>query len=181
MTFEPKPDTPESPDLDPEFTPAEDVAQDKRGALMSEIESWERVIEGLKSAADGARQIARHRAPDLWNKLAAYLDSLRKAVIRDGGFDRPADAVDSKQVWGGEGMSFTLAHRRLMDGLKAAAAGARQISLGQRMDLRWSLYAEKVDKLRDKAHALALKGSPLVTEAGWRNHASGLLVPARLN
>lgn len=167
--------------LDPELTPIEPVAQDKRGSLMTELESWERVIEGLKLASDGARNMARHRAPDLWNRLAAYFDSLRKAVIKDGGFDRPSDATSSQQAWGADGISSGEAHKRLMNGLKGAAAGCRQLSLGQRMDLRWSMYADRIDRLRDKAHALALKGSPLVTDAGWRNHVSGMLVPSQLH
>ena len=167
---------------DPEFAVSEPIEQgDHRGSVMRELESWERIVDGMKMAADGARHVARHRSPDMWNKLALFLDTLRKAVITDGGFDRPEDAKETSAQWGGEGLSFTLAHRRLMDGLKMAAAGAEQIAQCQRMDLRWMRYAMQIRTMRDQAHKLALSGSPLVTEAGWRSLQSGLVVPARLH
>ena len=174
-------EAPDGADLEAEAEPVGPIVVDRRGSLMTELESWERVIDGLKLAADGARHIARHRQPDNWNKLAAFLDQLRKAVIKDGGFDRPQDATESKARTGGEALRFTDAHRRMMDGLKRAAAGARQISLGQRMDLRWTRYAEQFDVLRDKAHSLALSASPLVSDVGWRSRQSGLLVRQKLN
>ncbi len=169
----------ESPDLDPEFTPIENVERDKRGSPMSELESWERVIEGLKLASDGARHMTRHRDRDTWNRLAIYFDSLRKAVIKDGGFDRPSDAALSTEKWGGTGISYSDALGRVMTGLRGASAGAKQISLGQRMDLRWTQYAEQFERLRDKCREIAIQQSPLRTDAGWRT--SGLVVPARMH
>ncbi len=157
----------DNPDLDPDFTPTEAVEQDKRGTLMREFESYERIIDGLKSASDGARHMARWQAPDLWNALAAFLDQLRRAVVKESGFDRPGDARDSQQVFGGEGLTWPEANSRLSNGLKSAAAGARQIALGQRMDLRWTGYANRFDSLRDKAHAMALAASPLKVAAKW--------------
>jgi hypothetical protein len=180
------PDNPDQPDdidfdSDPEFAPTEAVEQDKRGIAMSELESWERVIEGLKQAADGARQAARHRHPDLWNQLAEFLDTLRRAVIRDGGFDRPNDSKVTVTQWGGDGMSWGEASRRINEGLKGAAAGARQISLGQRMELKWTAYANAFDTIKKKAHHMAIAGSPLVVESGWTQQASGLLLPGRVH
>ena len=44
--------------FDPSQAVGEDVAQDKRGILLTDYQSYERIIEGLKRAADGCR----HRA-----------------------------------------------------------------------------------------------------------------------
>jgi hypothetical protein len=156
-------------EFDPTEGVAEDVAQEKRGVLMNERESWERVAEGLKLAADGARQIARRRSPDAWNRLAQYFDSLRKAIVREaGGYDDARDRRQSVEQWGGEGMPFPAAHSRLMDGLRQAATGAEQIANCQRLDLRWLRYASQLRELRDKAHKMALAGSPLKVASEWR-------------
>lgn len=154
-------------EFDPEAPIAEEVAQEKRGTVMREFESYERIIEGLKLAADGARHIARRRAPDLWNRAAQLFDSLRKAVIKDAGYDRPQDRTDSHEQWGGEGMSFTTAHSRMMDGLRMAVVGAEQIANCQRLDLRWLRYASQIRAMRDKAHQMALAGSPLRVTPQW--------------
>jgi hypothetical protein len=158
---------PESPDLDPEFTPVENVEKDHRGAVMFEYESYERVVEGLKAAADGARNMARFRDPDLWNAIAQLFDGLRKAIVQLAGLDRGADTKETSAQWGGSGISRTEAMSRLNKGLKSAAAGANQIAQVQRMDLRWLRYANQIDRLRDKAGKLALSGSPLVVDAQW--------------
>jgi hypothetical protein len=158
---------PDNPDLDPEFTPPEQVAQDHRGSVMFEYESYERVVEGLKLASDGARNMARFRDADAWNMLAQYFDSLRKAIVQLAGLDRGADAKETTAKWGGEGISPSASMTRVTRGLKDAAAGSNQIAQAQRMDIRWLKYAGKFDDLRDKAQALALAGSPLVVESAW--------------
>ncbi len=154
--------------FDPNAPVTEDVAQDKRGTLMREFESYERIIEGMKKAADGARHMARFTNPDLWNQLAAFLDQVRRAIIREAGFDRPQDAKDSVQQFGGEGLTWSEAQARITTGLKEAEAGARQIALGQRMDLKWTRYATQIDRMRDKAHQMALNASPLRVASHWR-------------
>lgn len=170
-------------DEDPEFNPIESVEAESghRGTIMRELESYERLIDGLKMASDGARHMARHQAPDSWNKLASFLDSVRKAVIRDGGFDRPADGVESTLQVGSSGQSFTEAQSRIGSGLRMASAGAEQIAQCQRMDLRWLRYATQLRKLRDDAHKLAMQESVLSTDHGWRNHHTGLILPMRLH
>lgn len=157
----------ENPDLDPAFTPTEEIEKDHRGTPMTEIESWERVIEGMKLASDGCRQMARRGNASDWNKMAEMMDAVRRAVIRDGGFDRPADAKPSEMVTGGPGISPSEAVSRIAKGLKMASAGARQISLGQRMDIRWTGYANAFDRLMNKAYALSLRTSGLVVDAAW--------------
>ena len=152
--------------FDPTAPVTEAVEQDHRGTVMVEFESYERIVEGLKKASDGARNMARFKNPDLWNALAQFLDQLRRAVVREAGYNRLADAKDSQQVVGGD-MAWSEANSRILTGLKDAGAGARQIALGQRMDLRWTRYANQFDAMRDKAHEMALACSPLKTAAGW--------------
>ena len=153
-------------EFDPAAPVTEAVEQDHRGTVMREFESYERIVEGLKIASDGARNMARFKNPDLWNKLAGFLDQLRKAMVKEAGFDRPEDARESQQAFGGN-MSWTTASSRVANGLKDAAGGARQIALGQRMDLRWTQYANRLDEMRDKAHEMALASSPLAVAAKW--------------
>ncbi len=153
--------------FDPTAPVTEAVEQDHRGSLMREFESYERIVEGLKKASDGARHMARWANPDLWNALAQFLDQLRRAVVQEAGFDRPQDRNDSLQVFGGDGITWTDANTRLLTGLKDAGLGARQIAMAQRMDLRWMRYANQFDKMRDKAHDLAMASSPLKVAAQW--------------
>jgi hypothetical protein len=152
--------------FDPQVPVTESIEQDHRGSVMAEFESYERIVEGLKKASDGARNMARFKNPDLWNALAAFLDQLRRAVVQEAGFDRPQDKRESQQVFGGD-MSWSDANSRILTGLKDAGAGARQIALGQRMDLRWTRYANQFDAMRDKAHDMAIACSPLKVAAGW--------------
>jgi hypothetical protein len=135
---------------------------------MVEFESYECIIEGLKLAADGARHVARRRNPDLWNKAAQFFDSVRRTVIKDAGFDRPQDSNESIEQWGGEGMSFTAAHSRMMDGLKMAVVGAEQVANCQRLDMKWLRYAAQLRAMKDKASKMALAGSPLRVAHEWR-------------
>ena len=152
--------------FDPQAPVTESIEKDRRGTLMVEFESYERIVEGLKKASDGARNMARFKNPDLWNRLAQFLDQVRRAIVQDAGYNRLTDAKDSQVAVGGD-MTWTDANTRIVTGLKDASAGARQIALGQRMDLRWTRYANQLDAMRDKAHEMALACSPLRLAAGW--------------
>ncbi len=164
----------ENPDLDPEFTPVEDVEQDHRGSVMREFESYERIVEGLKRASDGARNMARWKNPDLWNTLAQFLDQLRRAVVQEAGFNRPEDARESVQIMGGDGLTWSDANSRLLMGLRDAESGANQIAQCQRMSMRWMLYATRFHAMRDKARAMALASSPLLVESAWGGGSASL-------
>ena len=167
---------------DSEFEIIEPIEKERsRGSVMRELESWERIIEGLKMASEGAREMARWAFPDKWNQFAMYLDSVRKAVIRDGGFDRPADAKESEQKFGGDRMPMVQACSRVFNGLKMAAAGADQIANCQRLDIRWVTYALRFRELADIQRKLSIETTARITDQGWRNKVSGLIVPSRLH
>jgi hypothetical protein len=150
--------------------PAEEVSQDHRGTVMVEFESYERIVEGLKRASDGARNMARWSDPDLWNTIAGFFDQLRRAIVQLSGYNRLQDAKDSAQAFGGEGLSRSDAQSRILTGLRDAEGGASQIAQAQRMDLRWHYYATQFRSLRDKANKLAVKGSVLAVASQWGGH-----------
>ena len=141
--------------FDPDAPVTEAVEQDHRGSVMREFESYERIIEGLKTASDGFRNMARFSNPDKWNKLADFSDQVRRAMLQLSGFDRPEDAKPSAQLFGGVGISRSAALSRIRTGLDGAAAGSRQIAQAQRMDLRWQMRANHIDSLRKTATAMA--------------------------
>ena len=158
-------------EFDPAASVTEEVQQDHRGSIMREFESYERIVEGLKLASDGARnmvQFARDQdKKDAWNKSASFFDQIRRAIVQDSGYNRLVDTQDSKQVFGGEGMTWSTANSRILTGLKDAEAGASQIALGQRLDLRWTRYSNLLRSLRDKAGQLAIQWSPLHVDSQW--------------
>jgi hypothetical protein len=153
--------------FDPDAPVTEAVEQDHRGTVMVEFESYERIIEGMKLASDGARNMARFSNPEKWNKFADFTDQVRRAMIQLAGFDRPQDAKPSNQLFGGEGISRTEALSRIRTGLDGAAAGARQIAQAQRMDLRWQIRANHIDKLRGTATEMAKAETMRKLAAHW--------------
>jgi hypothetical protein len=146
--------------------PTEDVEQERRGTAMLEFESYERIVEGLLLASDAARHLARGQSADVWLRLAQYLDQLRRAMVQLAGFDRPRDRRDTA-AGAAVGLSWSEAQSRLFAGLRDAEAGANQIALGQRLDLRWTRYGALFRTMRDKANKLALASSPMAVTSAW--------------
>jgi hypothetical protein len=131
-----------------------EVAHDT-GSRMLEIDSFERVVEGLKSASDGCRHLVARRENASWDRLADILDKTRVAVVRLAGMGRPADSDPTKRRKGEDTALPTVdAYIRVYNGLHAASAAARQLATGHRGDLRWSLYAAQLENLRDQTSRL---------------------------
>lgn len=160
--------------FDPTAPLTEAVEQDHRGTVMVEKESWERVIEGLKLASDGCRNMARFANPESWNKFADFTDQVRRAMIQLAGFDRPQDGTPSLQLFGGEGISRTEALSRIRTGFDGAASGSRQIAQAQRMDLRWQIRANHIDKLRSTATEMARQEVQRKVAAQWGGGTTSL-------
>lgn len=135
-----------------------------RGTRMLEADSFDRVVEGLKIAADGARHLAPWRPEQEWDNVASLLDSLRIAFARLGRRNVPSDVVPSERVFGPPRMMRMQAYDRVYDGLKQAAGGARQMATGHRNDFKYSQFAAGFDMLRDKCSALVRSGKrrPLI-------------------
>src|SRR5262245_20558020 len=97
--------------------PVDPVVVDKRGTLMIERESYERVIEGLKQAADGAQHLTMARQDGSWRNLAKMFDNLRSGVARLGGLmTATQDAVPSQIVTTANHTGIHVAYDRVYRG-----------------------------------------------------------------
>jgi len=135
--------------------PQEAVVVDKRGTLMMERESYERVIEGLKMASDGAQHLAQSRQDTGWARRAQSFDNVRKALAKLGGMGTEGvDAMPSQEKFNAAHMGVHAAYDRVYRGLDMAAKGARQVAACHRGDLRWSRVANTLDALRDDCSRL---------------------------
>lgn len=143
-------------DFDPELIgglPNEPVVVDQRGTRMLDVDSYQRIIESLKMAADAAYHLTE-RDPD-WRKIAKVFDKLRSELATLGGMSTVAqDSVETIAKLSGQTMGVHVAYDRVYQGLRGSAAAARQMATGHRGDLRWSAYATRLETLRDKCGAL---------------------------
>lgn len=131
------------------------VVVDKRGVLMRERESYERVIEGLKMAADGAHHLVKNKQDGNWRQMSAVFDKLRAQIAKLGGLSSEAqDAVPTEPLDGSKTMGLHASFERVYNGLNMATKGSRQIATCHRGDLRWSKYAIIIETLRDKCSLL---------------------------
>lgn len=127
------------------------------GTRMIERESYERVIEGLKIAAEGAAHLAVHeyrvrnaQTCAAYSGLARRLDQVRLLAVDVAGLDETAMRQRETQEVRKEPLRFLQAKRRLREGLKQAAGGMRQLATCHRNDLRWSMMAESLEELQRK-------------------------------
>lgn len=126
------------------------------GTRMIEKESYERVIEGLKIAAEGAAHCAVHeyrvralRAVNAYSGLARRLDQVRLMCVDVAGLRLKMRERETEAVHG-EPMSYRNSRRRLRDGIKQAAGGMRQLATCHRGDLRWSVMASSLEMMLRK-------------------------------
>lgn len=119
-----------------------------RGTLMIEKESYERIIEGHKIAADAARHLARResKSRDKWIRVADALDFSRRHVAKLAGLE----AVQTQQVTTdgkGDGLGWRDARTRFREGLRQAAGGMRQMATCHRGVLQWSAFARRIEDM----------------------------------
>lgn len=141
-TLKPKPE-PEGIQLDRYGDP---VAQ---GTRMGERESYERVIEGLKMAADACVHL-KGREPermDQWEGWRARLDLVRRAATKMAGLEEVMRAQETAKRLRRDAMGFMDARKQLRNGLKQAAGGARQLAVCFRMDYAWSRVAIELETM----------------------------------
>jgi hypothetical protein len=122
----------------------------RQGTLMIERQSYERVIEGLKIAADACMHIAKREATpegvDNRRRLALTLDQCRRICIQHAGIDDVIRSSPTQEVRG-EPLAFREARDRLIEGLTQASGGARQLATCFRIDLVWSRVAYQLETL----------------------------------
>lgn len=146
-----------------------------QGTRMIEYESYERVIEGLKIAADACMHLAKREytaeGVDNRRKLALMLDRCRRMCMQKAGIE---DVITSNptQEMRGEPLPFKVARNRLLDGLAQAAGGARQLATCFRLDLTWASVAQQLEKLeRGVRNPKRMRtANPLLLPTGYVRH-----------
>jgi hypothetical protein len=159
----PVPGTPEANDLVVKG-PDGDPLPHPDAVRMIEGESYERVIEGLKMAADACVHLAKMEAEhcENWKKVGERLDTIRRSSAELAGLDLPMKQLATGEVRG-EPYDWNKARLRFLDGLRQATGGMRQIATCFRGDFRWSLKAQELERGHNYFRAL-LRGkfnSPL--------------------
>ncbi len=128
-----------------------DPLPDPKSVAMIEYESYERVIEGLKIAADAAKHLARreqHRR-SMWIVMAGKLDQVRRIAVQHAGIGLVLKEKETGDVHG-EGLNWSDARQRFRYGLKQAEGGCRQLGVVYRGELIWVRMASQLRDLHDK-------------------------------
>ena len=122
----------------------------RQGSLMIERQSYERVIDGLRIAAEACMHLAGWETTaagvDNRKRLAHNLDACRRICIQRAGLDDVGRASPTAEVRGAP-LAWRVAYRRLREGLVQATGGARQLATCHRMDLMWSNVARELERL----------------------------------
>jgi hypothetical protein len=127
-----------------------DPLPDAKSVLMTEFESYERIIEGLKIAADAAVHVAKNEpdtiARDRWIKAALYLDQVRRAACQQAGLRDPLQQNVTERVRG-RPLPWSMARDRFRYGCTQAAGGFRQMATCHRANVSWSRGAKELEDM----------------------------------
>jgi hypothetical protein len=123
-----------------------------QGTRMIEKESYERIIEGLKMAADAASRLARleREHVEYWQGWRRRLDAIRKIAIQVAGLGDVIKFNETPISYGGDPGAWKPARAMFREGIKQAAGGARQLATCFRGDLVWSRMAASLESILDK-------------------------------
>lgn len=129
----------------------------RRGTKMAERESYERLIEGLKIAADACMHLSRYEQVNhqKWTALARKLDLVRRGAIHKAGIEDPIAAKETSELRRNP-LRYKDGRARLRDGLKQAAGGARQLAVCFRLEISWSQIANSLEDMQRKTTAIGL-------------------------
>ena len=131
---------------------------------MIEKESYERVIEGLKMAADAAVHLAKHESlyGSVWTDIAAMLDKMRRQACMLAGIAFIGNERET-QAARGNPYDWRKARDRFLDGIRQATGGMRQLATCFRGDVMWSFYAQQLER-REKSFRALLAGKVVSIE-----------------
>lgn len=123
----------------------------RQGTLMIERESYERVIEGLKIAADASMHLVKQEpeAGNHWRAMAQRLDIVRRIAVQHAGLGEVMRERQTESVRG-DPMKWRKARDRLREGLIQCAGGMRQLATCHRGDFWWSRMATTVEEMERK-------------------------------
>lgn len=184
----PTPGTPEANDLVVRGTDGDPLPHPS-GTRMIEKESLERIIDGLKIAAegaahlavgasieadelgairtDGADQAAKQQAAK-WAALAIRFDKIRRLAVEMAGEE--VHRQQETQPVRTKPMPYRQARDRFREGLRQASGGARQLAVCFRGELQWSRMARDIDDILRKTTSVAAKPSSLILPPGHTRH-----------
>lgn len=142
------------------------------GTRMIERESYERVIEGLKMSADACMHLAKQEPKDCetWKQIGQRLDRMRFTACKLAGLDL---AMRQLETQGARGNPYAWKHarERLLNGVKQASGGMRQLAVCFRSDIQWSIMAQALESSEQKLRAF------LVGKKADPTHRSSLILP----
>lgn len=127
-----------------------------QGTRMDERQSYDRVIEGLKIAADAAAHLVKSESAngEQWRKISTMLDQARKIAVQHAGLGLVMKEKPTQEVRG-DPMNWRWARDRFRYGIKQASGGCLQLASCFRMDLWWSNMSRELEclemKLRPKS------------------------------
>ena len=150
----PIPGTPEANDLVVRGADGDPLAH-PGGTRMIEYESYERVVEGLKMAADACMHLAQSETQhsDTWKAIGALLDQMRLGAVKLAGIGFAMRQQQTTEVRG-QAMTWRLSRQRFLDGIRQATGGMRQLATCFRMDVQWSMMAQELERREKHFRAL---------------------------
>jgi len=141
-----------------------DPLPDDRSVAMTERESYERVIEGLKIAADAAAHLWKRTqgAEKLnWMAVASYLDQVRRAATQQAGLEDTIKLSPTERMRG-EPMLWAEARNRFRYGCTQAAGGMRQMATCHRANIAFSKGAHELEEMARKTLTILTWREPII-------------------
>ena len=145
---------------------AGDPVRDPRMVAMTERESYERVIDGLKIAAEAAAHLALNEPENaaVWARLCLWLDKTRRLAVEVARIGLSMQQLETERPR--QAMLWRPSRDRFREGIRQAAGGMRQLAVCFRQDLVWSRMANQLEHMQAK-----------LTTAAKRKTASLILPP----
>ena len=173
----PIPGTPEANDLIVRGTDGDPLPDRTRLTKMIEIESFERVIEGLKMSADACMHLAKLEPQDCetWKAIGLLLDKVRMQALQLGGIKIAFGAIETTDVRGAP-YGWRQARNRFLDGLRQATGGMRQLATCFRADFQWALMAQELERREERFKAVLYKHNAKL-DAGLMKPMRALILP----
>lgn len=143
-----------------------DVLQDN-GTSMTERESYERVVDGLKIAAEACSHLVASEPENTpyWRTLRLSFDHLRKAAMTISGLSLVMKFEHTQDVRG-LAMDWRTARERLRYGLKQSEGGMRQLAGAHRGDLVYSRMANELAAMQQKIDRKTAKRATAAARRG---------------
>lgn len=135
-----------------------------QGTKMIERDSYDRVIFGLRIAAEAAAHLVviEDESANQWRLMSQNLDQARRICVQYAGLGLVIKEKPTNVLHGGRHMGWRQARDRFREGLIQASGGCRQLATCHRGDLWFSQMATSLEELERKIR------NPLVMPAQLR-------------